>query len=495
MARKPKITFDLDYLSSLGVSSDAPRELYYLGEEAQQILSQLAEMVLWPTRWYEGKLPAGELPSLAYAVYEELKVPLHLDDLKTELDELDATQASIVGLLERLLAAQCCDSGMVGDVQVIGTDPAGEPDDVTVGTGDVPDAFDNNPLADYDSSGSIGWDDYAVYLCDAGHRTAAMIGDWMARLQFAEEFDLFAIARFFAGEVLTRLFPGEVDDVLIMLWDEFYALAEEIGDWVTGTPASGDWDDIWDAWHGGVRDDVICAIAQATSASAAAADVRSLLQSLYDGATWNAIWTAFPFGRVLKKVFAGAQAYEGPYACDCPDPLISGQLNLIPIQYDSDWTMYANRGDYGTPSDQGDDAYLQPWALTGNPEVNGYISLSPSRDLSGFSVVQYHGVYFELVDRNGTDIIKPTVGTSQAIPDDGLCYWDDLPTDSNGQYTIVQQDIIDAGVPSAATFVHTPYHKDGGPWSTSDSGLVTDDAVSSSGSFTWRVWALVYLVD
>ena len=100
MHRKPNPRFDYEYLNGL-VDSSAPIEVFVLHEPAQQILSQLAEIVLWTrTRWYNGT--EAEIETLAHQVYEELKVPYHFDDLIPLLDDVET-------LLRELKAlGNCC---------------------------------------------------------------------------------------------------------------------------------------------------------------------------------------------------------------------------------------------------------------------------------------------------------------------------------------------------------------------------------------------------
>jgi hypothetical protein len=86
MARKPSIIFDYEYLASKD-DEDVPREVFLLSESSQWILSELAEMVLWWTRWENGT--DEQIRTLAHDIYEELKVPYHLDDLIPLVDEVE----------------------------------------------------------------------------------------------------------------------------------------------------------------------------------------------------------------------------------------------------------------------------------------------------------------------------------------------------------------------------------------------------------------------
>lgn len=144
MPRKPKIWFDYDYLSGLQ-DEDAPREVFFLSEPAQQVLSQLAEMVLWQTRWYNGD--EADTTALAASIYEELKVPAHFDDLIPYVDEIE-------DLLKQLRAiGGCCGDGTTG-----------LPEPVTI-TDDWPDT----PPSTWAGETVADADDWRDLVCGASH--------------------------------------------------------------------------------------------------------------------------------------------------------------------------------------------------------------------------------------------------------------------------------------------------------------------------------------
>lgn len=238
------------------------------------------------------------------------------------LDDMLASTDGIEPLLEQILEAQCClptspaapdyPGDIIGPYMDQGTD-------VTVGVGDPPAGFLSNPLADYDSSGTIGWDDYAVYLCDGAHRLAEGMDKVLWMLSVATTTNLFDIARDMTIAVFPDLIPGFQDNWILYTWDRFFEFVESLGTLLAGYPSEQDWLDIAAAWDDSERQQLICEWANAASADAAAAAARAVLQGLHDSVSWNGFWALYPLEKMTRRVWAGAEAYEGPSLdCSCP---------------------------------------------------------------------------------------------------------------------------------------------------------------------------------
>lgn len=409
MGRRPAPYFDFEYISSL---SDERRELMYFSEREMHVMNLLAPMVLWRTRWYSGyqRVP---VPDFAHEMVERLKIPMHLEDVVQAIYDTSCcrpgTPSSSFG------------GGGTWQYEFVGPSPEPIPDNVTVGDPSPPQGFLDNPLADYDSSGSIGWDDYSVYLCDAAYRLADGLELVMKRLELGSTIDLFEIAREVVGDIIRWLLPGKIDDWIILTWAAFYDLVTAVGDWLTGAPSASDWSSIWAAWKGGVRQQVLCHVSEATDADTAALDVRADMQSLFSSGSWDALWAVYPFKRVLREVFDGKQPYEGPIAdCACDDPLVSGQINAVPVGAFTFGTV--NQGTI-VGQDNGDSTFNATGTTKSGSNYGVYlagwddVTWTIGRDLSAFATQQLAGMKFERVSGTGQLSAAGNVRTDT----DGTC--------------------------------------------------------------------------
>lgn len=337
-------------------------EIIALPVGGRQILSSvIGDRLHWQATYRTGEYDYSDwdlLRAIGDAVYAGLGDGIMLQDLLDKLDILDANTDEVESLLSALRDCSCNIAPGV-DYNFVGEDVVSPPDNITPGVGDVPTAFENNPLADYDSSGTVDWDDYSVYLCDAAQRWAAAMTEVLQFMRFVTTVDAFAFTRdYLLGGVLAKLLPGQVDDAIILAWSTMYDLVDAFGAWLTGVPSSAEWDAIMVAWDGTIKNRVICHVAKAVDADTAAADIRNDMQSLYDGVLWDSFWTLYPFARIMRRVMAGAQPYEGPIAeCICLLPAgwamekltINEVVNVQAIQniviHDGgDWASWDNVG-------------------------------------------------------------------------------------------------------------------------------------------------------
>lgn len=320
MARKPKVWFDLEYLDSLG---DGPGELFYLTEPAQQVLSQLAEMLLWPTRWYADIIaPYGtDVPPLARELYEELKVPLHVDDL-----------------VKAIYDTACCQASSIKDFSTGNSYsvPYGENSGTVAAVGDaaiVPDATEytapvgattSNGSIDGDSSGTISQAEWDTYLCGMAHwyfdtaielmnlyRTFNLVGGWGQQAIY-----------WFLERLLRKLVVNPAQDWALATWQELTSLIN--------AASNSDLLDQIDAEIAALetaRDDTICCMVQATNAKAFADCLIAALNATLSTSA-AALFVLFPWYSLSVFVWKALLPSEDR-TCDCePSPLWSEYTNF-----------------------------------------------------------------------------------------------------------------------------------------------------------------------
>lgn len=321
MARKPKVWFDVDYLSSLG---DGPGELYFLSEQSQQILSQLAEIVRWETRWFDSSGSPVDLPSMAHDVYEELKVPLHLDDLITAINTNNA--ALLAKLDEQILAtveSVCCPTMSVtiptgvytlpggGTLDGLGDADSVPYSDVEIGVTDLPVTSATDP----DGDGIIGPNGARYYLCGAAHwMLEQMVSSLRHQANVRRSLGNVAEAvEFVAKIVVAWIIPGWADDIALMEPDKYPGWASLFLE--TGADALDVAADTIEASKDAIAQEVACAntsdgmLSLLTAALGASIGVSGIVTMLTTG----------PWRAVVNLIYHGAIEAGWRDVCDCTE--------------------------------------------------------------------------------------------------------------------------------------------------------------------------------
>lgn len=311
--RRPTPHFDLDYLNSL---DDHPSgELFLLSSQAVAVLSDLADILLWRTRWYDGIEDLSELPALAYSLHEELNVPKHLDELVAAIYD-----------------TACCDSSTLTNTTTTVTDDADTYNAyISGGSFLAPADVDADPVGDpttntaidTDSDGFIDQTEWDDYLCAAANFWFNFVVDlvrmrkWTTNvLSFLHE-----AANFMLTELYRRVVVGPADDFAIFTFEEF-------SNWLDAgsvTILNSEIDAALAELEAG-REDVICDMVAATnSLGMAAAFVNGVADVVTDPDIVAWISTG-PF-RVIAALVWNA-IFDFPTGADCTCAVLSGPYSL-----------------------------------------------------------------------------------------------------------------------------------------------------------------------
>lgn len=99
MHRLPEPRFDFDYINSLSVEDG---EFFALDERAIAVLSNIAQMVFWNTRWDNEPEDQASLESLQWEIYNQMATPLHFNDLIDRMDTLNTTMTAVKEAIEAI---------------------------------------------------------------------------------------------------------------------------------------------------------------------------------------------------------------------------------------------------------------------------------------------------------------------------------------------------------------------------------------------------------
>lgn len=286
-----------------------------LDEPAQQVLSQLAEMVLWTkTRWYNGD--EADIISFAHKIQEQLTVPLHFDDLIPLVDEVETLLREI-----KALSGACCPDNVTyfppTGVPDAGYDPVDGPAPSTWGP--------DEPVADLD--------DYHELICGAAHAYVdylVSVGDTLDSLVLSGAVVVGALAAIL----------GILSGAGLLVAIEYSAVAGVVSAIVAGATSSlfGDASDALEA----ARSDLICSMLHFDGQ-----DLADLIQATVSGLAWTLFFSHIDYQNALNVMQTGE--YEGATMpvvrrtdCDCVDysnppagpyfavAIVDGEITMTP---------------------------------------------------------------------------------------------------------------------------------------------------------------------
>lgn len=318
MRRKSTPRFDYEYLSGLA-SPSAPREVFYLNEAAQKALADLADIVLWPTRW--DNFDEGNPAHVQFrgAIYEALKVPYHFDDLIPLFDDVET-------LLRQLRDAPCCVNNTV-PITV-----TGGPSITPVGmeqTEPVTDTADNTTWPpDYETNptGATPFADLAAvsdYLCRAASTVFDLLLDmlWLASMFRRLLYPINQLTQQWISSAIVKAYPTAQGALVAFGYDQLW----ELGDpWLQQIDA--DMVDDAGAELELARDAIVCAMANASTWQEAVTDVSTVLSAtLTSGVMFTWMTSGGLIGFALALLFRGwADPEENTCDCTNPPPPVTG---------------------------------------------------------------------------------------------------------------------------------------------------------------------------
>lgn len=359
MPRRPKVWFDHEYLASLDAES-APREVFFLSEPAQQALSQLAEIVLWPTRWFNGDPDDSAI--LAASIYEELKVPAHFDDLIPLLDDVET-------LLQELIDKEdCCDTidSVPGGDGIGGVDESTLPPDVDRDGESLPPEYEGDPEA------------YDAYLCGQAIRLVETTDDAVDAIHNAilgaSNVLVFATLVVLAfgnliGMGIAAILAGGYS---LVTWSEivgYYSFFTELREALGLEDPDGivpQTKDEMSSVAAGIEDAVFCS----NSASEAATQISAIIDSAVTHASYRALLKLL-YAISLRPIFWGFGGAPDSTSCVCE------------AFFSHSWVFAA-----GPESWQNYTSWLSGYITRGSGATtpDTYVSKSTVRSLGGLSL-------------------------------------------------------------------------------------------------------------